>query len=60
VGNIYYVGHLPWWERIWNTLATHPVFMAFIAMLAVVMVALLLWRGLLILSRRRLSPQDRD
>lgn len=60
VGDIYYVGHLPWWERVWNALATHPVFMAIIAMLAVVMVALLLWRGLLILSRRRLSPQDRD
>ena len=60
VGDIYYVGHLPWWERVWNALATHPVLMAFIAMLSVVLVALLLWRGLLILTRRRLSPDDRD
>ncbi|WP_213991052.1 cellulose biosynthesis cyclic di-GMP-binding regulatory protein BcsB [Sodalis sp. dw_96] len=60
VGDIYYVGHLPWWERIWNALATHPVLMAIIAMLSVVLVALLLWRGLLILTRRRLSPDDRD
>jgi hypothetical protein len=60
VGDIYYVGHLPWWERIWNALATHPVLMAIIAMLSVVLVALLLWRGLLTLTRRRLSPDDRE
>jgi hypothetical protein len=60
VGDVYYVGHLPWWERVWNALATHPVLMAFIAVLAVVLSALLLWRGLQMLSRRRLSPDDQD
>ncbi len=60
VGDIYYVGHLPWWERIWNALATHPIVMAIVAMLAVVLSAILIWRGLLLLSRRRLSPDDRD
>ncbi|TKI07815.1 cellulose biosynthesis cyclic di-GMP-binding regulatory protein BcsB [Martelella alba] len=60
VGETYYVGHLPWWERIWNALATHPVLMAFMAMLTVILAALLLWRGLLIISRRRLSRDERD
>lgn len=60
VGETYYVGHLPWWERVWNALATHPVLMAFIAMLAVVLTALLVWRGLLLIGRRRLAPDERD
>ncbi|MCO9667030.1 hypothetical protein KU406_23225, partial [Salmonella enterica subsp. enterica serovar Montevideo] len=25
VGDIYYVGHLPWFERLWYALANHPV-----------------------------------
>ncbi|TQI78194.1 cellulose synthase subunit [Serratia fonticola] len=60
VGDIYYVGHLPWWERIWYALSTHPVVLGVIAALVVVMVALLLRRGLKAFSRRRLSPEERD
>jgi hypothetical protein len=25
VGDVYYVGHLPWFERLWYALANHPV-----------------------------------
>lgn len=60
VGDIYYVGYLPWWERIWHMLATHPVLLALVAAVAVVLVALMLWRGLHALSRRRLTPDERD
>ncbi|HFV9295680.1 TPA: cellulose biosynthesis cyclic di-GMP-binding regulatory protein BcsB [Serratia fonticola] len=60
VGDVYYVGHLPWWERIWYALSTHPLLLGAIAALVVVMVALLLLRGLKAFSRRRLSPEDRD
>lgn len=60
VGDIYYVGHLPWWERVWHVLATHPVWLAVMATLVVVILALLLWRGLKAYSRRRLSPDERD
>ncbi|VTR49731.1 Cellulose synthase regulatory subunit [Serratia fonticola] len=56
VGDVYYVGHLPWWERIWYALSTHPLLLGAIAALVVVMVALLLRRGLKAFSRRRLSP----
>src|SRR5476649_897789 len=60
VGDVYYVGHLPWWERVWNALATHPVLLAFMAVIAVVLFAILLWNGLRALSRRRLSSDDQD
>ncbi|WP_163500577.1 hypothetical protein, partial [Escherichia coli] len=36
VGDIYYVGHLPWWERLWYALSTHPVLLAVIAVVLVV------------------------
>lgn len=60
VGDTYYVGHLPWWERVWNALAHHPVMLALMAVIAVVLAAIVLWFSLRALSRRRLSPGDRD
>jgi hypothetical protein len=36
---VYYVGHLPWFERLWYALANHPVLLA---ILAAVMVC---WHG---------------
>lgn len=60
VGDVYYVGHLPWWERVWHALATHPVLLAGISTLTVVVIAWLLWRVLKRISRRRLSPDEKD
>jgi hypothetical protein len=60
VGDIYYVGHLPWWERVWHMLATHPAWLAAVATFVVVVLALLLWRVLKAYSRRRLSPDEQD
>lgn len=28
VGDVYYVGHLPWFERLWYALSNHPVLLA--------------------------------
>ncbi|SCX50534.1 cellulose synthase subunit [Kosakonia sacchari] len=56
VGDIYYVGHLPWFERIWYALANHPVLLAVLAAISVVLLAWVLWRLLRIISRRRLDP----
>ncbi|MGT3205403.1 cellulose biosynthesis cyclic di-GMP-binding regulatory protein BcsB [Yersinia enterocolitica] len=60
VGETYDVGHLPWWERIWHTLSTHPVVLAGVAVLVVVIAAMMAWRLLRLISRRRLSPDERD
>jgi hypothetical protein len=58
VGDIYYVGHLPWFERIWFALSNHPVLLAILAAVSIVLLAWVLWRMLRILSRRRLDPDD--
>ncbi|MGC6232470.1 cellulose biosynthesis cyclic di-GMP-binding regulatory protein BcsB [Hafnia paralvei] len=60
VGDIYYVGHLPWWERLWHMFATHPILVAVMSAVSVVLIAIVLWRLLRILRRRRLSPDERD
>ncbi|QPR28582.1 cellulose biosynthesis cyclic di-GMP-binding regulatory protein BcsB [Edwardsiella hoshinae] len=59
VGDIYYVGHLPWWERLWYTFSSHPYILAALALLAVVLVSLVLWRVPSRLRRRRLESDER-
>ncbi|WP_375056617.1 cellulose biosynthesis cyclic di-GMP-binding regulatory protein BcsB [Zobellella sp. DQSA1] len=58
VGDIYHVGYLPWWERLWFVLSPHPVVLAVLAALSVLLMGVVLWRGLHALSRRRLSPDN--
>ena len=58
VGDVYYVGHLPWYERVWFALSTHPVLLAILAALSVVLLAWVLWRLLRVLGSRRLRPDD--
>lgn len=60
VGDMYYVGHLPWWERVWHELALHPLWLAGMSTLVTIIFAWLLWRGLKVLSRRRLSADEKD
>ncbi|ALR78544.1 cellulose biosynthesis cyclic di-GMP-binding regulatory protein BcsB [[Enterobacter] lignolyticus] len=58
VGDVYYVGHLPWFERVWFALSNHPILLAILAAISVVLLAWVLWRLLRIISRRRLDPDD--
>lgn len=58
VGDIYYVGHQPWFERVWFALSNHPVLLAIFAAISIVLLAWVLWRLLRIISRRRLDPED--
>ncbi|MCZ4059651.1 cellulose biosynthesis cyclic di-GMP-binding regulatory protein BcsB [Pantoea sp. LMR881] len=58
VGERYYVGHLPWWERLWNALATHPFWLATCALIVVLLFALMVWRLMRMVSRRRLAEYD--
>ncbi len=60
VGDTYFVGHLPWWERLWNLLATHPVWLAICAAVVVVLFALMAWRLMRLVSRRRLAELEDD
>lgn len=58
VGDIYYIGHLPWFERFWFALSSHPVLLAILAAVSIVLLAWVLWRMLRIISRRRLDLDD--
>jgi len=58
VGDVYYVGHLPWFERIWYALSNHPVLLAVFAAISVVLLAWEMWRLLRIISRRRLHSDN--
>jgi len=58
VGETYWVGHLPWYERLWNALASHPVLLALFAAVVVVVFALLVWRLMQRVSRHRLGDED--
>ncbi|MGU0160230.1 cellulose biosynthesis cyclic di-GMP-binding regulatory protein BcsB [Escherichia coli] len=53
-----YVGHLPWFERVWYALANHPILLAVLAAISVILLAWVLWRLLRIISRRRLNPDN--
>ncbi|WP_312081219.1 cellulose biosynthesis cyclic di-GMP-binding regulatory protein BcsB, partial [Pantoea septica] len=58
VGDNYFVGHLPWWERLWTMLATHPFWLALCAVFVVVLFALMTWRLMRIITRRRLLDDE--
>lgn len=58
VGDVYYVGHLPWFERLWYALANHPILLAVLATISVILLAWVLWRLLRIISSRRLNPDN--
>ncbi|EKT57233.1 cellulose biosynthesis cyclic di-GMP-binding regulatory protein BcsB [Providencia burhodogranariea] len=54
VGEIYYVGYLPWWEKVWAVFMTHPILLSFLAVAVVIICGLLLWKIMSSISRRRL------
>ena len=58
VGQQYFVGHLPWWLLLWYQLSEHPILLAAMATLSVLLTAFLLWRGLRWMARRRLAGQE--
>lgn len=55
VGEPYYVGQLPWWLLLWFHLTGHPVLMAAVAALTIVLGAVLVWVLLRAVARRRLE-----
>jgi len=55
VGDNYFVGNLPWWLLLWYQLSEHPVLLAVIAVISVLLSAFLLWRALSWAANRRLK-----
>ncbi|HEC8324762.1 TPA: cellulose biosynthesis cyclic di-GMP-binding regulatory protein BcsB [Providencia rettgeri] len=57
VGEIYYVGYLPWWEKVWSLFVSHPVLLSLLTVVVVVIFGLLLWKIMKSISRRRLLSE---
>jgi hypothetical protein len=55
IGEPSYVGELPWWLLLWFHLSEHPVLLAFMAVLSIVLLAVVLWRTLRWAAARRLA-----
>lgn len=58
VGSTYYVGHLEWWKKLWYYLSDKPLLLSGIAFVLVLVVALILWRLLRQVARKRLDQDD--
>ena len=58
VGDQYYVGNLPWYLLLWYQLSEHPVLLAVLAVISVLLTAFLLWRALSWAANRRLHKDD--
>ena len=58
VGSTYYVGHLEWWKKLWYYLSDKPLLLGGIAFVLVLVVALILWRLLRQVARKRLDQDD--
>ncbi|MGL5119555.1 MAG: cellulose biosynthesis cyclic di-GMP-binding regulatory protein BcsB, partial [Plesiomonas shigelloides] len=59
VGELYYVGQLPWWMLVWYHLSSYPLLLALIAAVAVVLVSIALWNTMRWVTRRRLDDQNK-
>jgi hypothetical protein len=54
----YTTGKLPFWTAIWYPLSGHPVLLALMAVLAVLVLAFALWRSLRATAQRRLGEPE--
>jgi hypothetical protein len=55
VGETYTVGSLPLWTSIWYPLSSHPILLALLAVIAVLVFAFALWRSLRAIADRRMG-----
>lgn len=57
-GDTYTLGRIPFWTAVWYPLSEHPVLLAVLSVLAVVVFAFALWRTLRAIATRRLQEGD--
>lgn len=58
VGDVYYVGYLSWFERVWYALVNYSILLAVLAVISVILLVWVLWRLLRIISRRRFNSDN--
>lgn len=60
VSRIYYVGDLPWWQRMWFHLHNHPVALALAGIVTGLLLTFLVYGALRSLAARRLAGKHND
>lgn len=60
IGDRYYIGNLQWWQWVWYHLSDRPVLVAWVAVLAIILIAYLLWAILRRLAWRRLHEDGKS
>jgi hypothetical protein len=55
VGEIYYVGHLSWWMKLWFVLSRHPVLLAFMGISGAMILAFWFYSFFQKVAARRMS-----
>lgn len=58
VQNVYYVGELPWWQRLWYQLHSHPFVLALMGIIVGLLFTFMVYGSLRVLARRRLEQAD--
>ncbi|MCX7081170.1 MAG: cellulose biosynthesis cyclic di-GMP-binding regulatory protein BcsB [Pseudomonas sp.] len=58
VGEQYFVGYLPWWLLLWFQLSGHPMVLAAMTAISMLLGAFLLWRVLRWAAHRRLADDQ--
>lgn len=59
-GKTYTLGSLPFWTTVWFPLSEHPILLAFMSVIAVLIFAFALWRSLRAVAQRRLQETGEE
>lgn len=54
---VYYVGDLPWWQRLWFHLHSHPLLLALAGIATGLLLTFVIYAALRAMARRRLASQ---
>ena len=55
---VYYVGDLPWWQRLWFHMHSHPLLLALVGIATGLLLTFVLYATLRGMARRRLASQN--
>jgi hypothetical protein len=58
VGSNYYVGELPIWQLVWYHFSNHPILMAFLATIMMLIISIALWRVLRQVAIKRIIKDE--
>lgn len=58
VGKTYFIGSLPIWTALWYPLSKHPILLAVLSVLAILIFAFALWRSFKAVAKKRLHKAD--